>query len=103
MPLRVFLSILPLILSFALQRILANDMPRLNFFDLLRESDKDFINRSGWQYNPSFTYAMIPDVQVLKPYRCLPRGGHGGPGGPRAGAGGTGSLSQLTIMAFKRA
>ena len=75
---------------YVLQRILANDMPRLNFFDLLRESDEDFINRSGWQYNPSFTYAMIPDVQVLEPYRRLPRGGHGGPGGPGAGAGGHG-------------
>ena len=78
------------LIVFALQRILANDMPRLNFFDLLRESDEDFIARSGWQYNPSFTYAMIPDVQVLEPYRRLPRGGHGGSGGPGAGAGGQG-------------
>ena len=86
----LFVNSVSYFISFALQRILANDMPRLNFFDLLRESDEDFINRSGWQYNPSFTYAMIPDVQVLEPYRRLPRGGLGGPGGPGAGAGGQG-------------
>ena len=68
-----------------LQRIFANDMPTLSIFDLLREDDDGFIQRTGWSYQPTVSvYALGPDVHVLEPFRRHPRGG----GGPGSGLGG---------------
>ena len=41
---------LSFVLSFLLQRCLDQDMPQLDFFSLLRESDAQFLARSGWRY-----------------------------------------------------
>ena len=51
-------------------------MPQLNIFSLLRESDEEFIQRTGWTYQPlSPVYGLGPDVQILEPYWRPPRGG----------------------------
>ena len=65
-----------------LQRILANDMPTLNIFDLIREDDAGFIQRTGWTYQPTLSiYELTSEVHMLEPYRRHPRGGDGsGPG-----------------------
>ena len=59
-------------------------MPSLNIFDLLREDDAGFIQRTGWTYQPTTSvYALGADVHVLEPFRRHPRGG-----GPGSGLGG---------------
>ena len=40
-------------------------MPTLNIFSLFRETDEEFIARTGWVYQPlSPVYGLSPDVQV---------------------------------------
>ena len=39
-------------------------MPRLNFFDLLRESDLDFVQRTGWVYRIDAPI-HVPDPCVI--------------------------------------
>ena len=63
-------------------------MPRLSIFSLLRESDEEFIQRTGWTYQPlSRVYGLDPEVQVLEPYRRLPRSGDGSGSGSGGGQG----------------
>ena len=70
------------------QRILANDMPTLCIFNLLRETDEEFIQRTGWTYQPlSPVYGIDPNVQVLEPFRRHPRGGAGSGAGLGGGHG----------------
>ena len=35
---------------FYFQRVLYEDMPRINFFDLLHETDQEFIQRTGLNF-----------------------------------------------------
>ena len=50
------------------QRILWEDMPTKSFFDLLRETDKDFVARTGWEYrHDAPLYVPNPLVQVQDP------------------------------------
>jgi len=64
-------------------------MPTLNIFSLFRETDEEFIARTGWVYQPlSPVYGFNPDVQVLEPYRRHPRGGGGSGSGSGGGLGG---------------
>ena len=64
-------------------------MPTLNIFSLFRETDEEFIARTGWVYQPlSPVYGLSPDVQVLEPYLRLPRGGGGSGSGSGNGSGG---------------
>ena len=41
-------------------------MPRLLAFDLIRETDQEFQNRSGWQYR-STSPVMLPDTIIVQP------------------------------------
>ena len=50
-----------------LQRALNHDMPRLDFFSCLRESNLDFLNRTGFFYTHHSPINMPPDVIVLPP------------------------------------
>ena len=50
-----------------LQRALNHDMPRLDFFSCLRESNLDFLNRTGFFYTHDSPINMPPDVIVLPP------------------------------------
>ena len=63
-------------------------MPTLSFFDLLRESDYDFISRTGWEYSPESPIDLptVPTIIVKEPYRR-----HGG--GPASGSGGGSGLA----------
>ena len=45
------------------QNIIQNDMPRLSVFDLLRETDAEFIARTNWQYT-SQAPIYVPDVSI---------------------------------------
>ena len=52
---------------FCFQRALNHDMPHQDFFSLLRESNAEFLNRTGWFYTHSSPVNMPPDVIVLPP------------------------------------
>ena len=50
------------------QRVLREDMPTKFFLDLLKESDQDFVVRTGWEYrHDAPLYVPIPMVQVQNP------------------------------------
>ena len=56
-----------------LQQILYEEMPTKFFFDLLRETDQEFINRTGWFYrHDQFLYVPNSCVLVQPPH--LPEG-----------------------------
>ena len=45
------------------QNIIQNDMPRLSVFDLLRETNAEFIARTNWQYT-SQAPIYVPDASI---------------------------------------
>ena len=50
------------------QRCLDEDMPQLDFFSLLRESDYQFASRSGWRYRrDSPVYMPVQSVHIMPP------------------------------------
>ena len=53
--------------SYQFQRALNHDMPQRDFFSCLRESDAEFISRTGWYYTHNSPVNMPPDVIVLPP------------------------------------
>ena len=43
-------------------------MPHRSFFDCLRESDQDFVNRTGWVYlQGASIYLPEDDILILPP------------------------------------
>ena len=51
-----------------LQRALQHDMPRRCFFTCVRETDQQFIDRSGWVYRQGASvYLPADDILVLPP------------------------------------
>lgn len=67
------------------------DMPTLSFFDLLRESDYDFLHRTGWEYSPESPVDLptITTIVVKEPYHRRPGGG------PASGSGGSSGLAAV--------
>ena len=62
-----------LVFVICLQRVLYEDMPTKFFFDLLRETDQDFVDRTGWFYrHDQPLYIPSPCVLVQPPH--LPEG-----------------------------
>ena len=62
-----------LISLFCLQRVLYEDMPTKFFFDLLQETDQEFVDRTGWFYrHDQPLYVPNPCVLVQPPH--LPEG-----------------------------
>ena len=62
-----------LIFVICLQRVLYEEMPTKFFFDLLRETDQDFVDRTGWFYrHDQPLYIPSPCVLVQPPH--LPEG-----------------------------
>ena len=56
-----------------LQRVLYEDMPTKFFFDLLQETDQEFVDRTGWFYrHDQPLYIPSPCVLVQPPH--LPEG-----------------------------
>ena len=56
-----------------LQQILYDEMPTRFFFDLLRETDHEFVNRTGWYYrHDQLLYVPCSSVLVQPPH--LPEG-----------------------------
>ena len=53
---------------FIFQRVLYNDTPHRDFFSCLRESNQEFVSRSGWVYHSRVQICVpFPDIVVL-PY-----------------------------------
>ena len=62
-----------LICAICLQRVLYEDMPTKFLFDLLQETDQDFVDRTGWFYrHDQPLYIPSPCVLVQPPH--LPEG-----------------------------
>ena len=56
-----------------LQQVLYDEMPTKFFFDLLRETDEEFVNRTGWYYrHDQLLYVPSSSVLVQPPH--LPEG-----------------------------
>ena len=51
-----------------LQRALQHDMPHRDFFSCLRETDSDFVNRSGWVYRKGASVYLPDNILVLPPH-----------------------------------
>ena len=55
------------------QRIIFGDMPTTFFFDLLRETDQEFVVRTGWFYRHD-QHIHVPDPSIRVRPPCLPVG-----------------------------
>ena len=55
------------------QRIIFGDMPTTFFFDLLRETDQEFVVRTGWFYRHD-QHIHVPDPSIRVRPPCLPIG-----------------------------
>ena len=56
-----------------LQRVIFGNMPTTLFFDLLRETNREFVTRTGWFYrHDQQIHVPDPCVRVQPPY--LPAG-----------------------------
>ena len=56
------------------QNIIQNDMPRLNVFDLFRESDAEFVARTNWRYTAQApVYVTDASVVIQEPLAGAPQ------------------------------